>query len=111
MRRTDSSTASIADSPKRSMLHTLGGQPGEECLLLLGPVDNGSAGRFGDLDPIRDAPTLSLLLSRFARSTPDRTSVSSDSTAGGGHRGRNLSRAGIFQGVEPNAASALTSQL
>jgi hypothetical protein len=38
------------------MLHTLGGQPGEECLLLLGPVDNRSAGRFGDLDPTRDAP-------------------------------------------------------
>src|SRR6478752_3384189 len=71
------------------MLHTLGGQPGEGCLLLLGPVDNRSAGRFGDLDPIRDAPTLSLLLSRFARSTPDWTSVLSDSTAGGAIRGRN----------------------
>ena len=53
------------------MLHTLGGQPGEECLLLLGPVDNRSAGFFYDLDPTRDAPTLSILLSRFARSTPD----------------------------------------
>ena len=35
-RHTDSSTPSIADSPKRSMLHTLIGQPGEECLLPLG---------------------------------------------------------------------------
>jgi hypothetical protein len=26
------------------MLHTLGGQPGEQCLLPLGPIDNGSAG-------------------------------------------------------------------
>jgi hypothetical protein len=30
--------------PKRSMLHTLIGPRGEQCLLLLGPIDNRSAG-------------------------------------------------------------------
>ena len=37
--------------------------------------------------------------------------MSSDPTAGGATRGRNPQQAGIFQGVQPNAASALTSQL
>ena len=62
-------------------------------------------------DPTRDAPTPSLGLGRFARSTSTERACHPTQQLVGPHVDEILSRAGIFQGVEPNAASALTSQL
>ena len=47
---------------------------------------------------------------RFELPSPGNLTAVSDSSACGGYRGRILSRAGIFQGVEPSAVSALTKQ-
>ena len=96
--------------PKRSMLHTLGGRPGEECILLLGPVDNGSAGRSATSIQYATRPRC-----RYASSVsgqrPTGQACHPTQQLVGAARGRNPQQGSIFQGVEPNAASALTSQL
>jgi hypothetical protein len=93
------------------MLHTLVVQPGEECLLLLGPVDNRSAGRFGDLIQYATRPRCGYSWVGLLGQRPTGQACHRTQQLVGATRGRNPQQAGIFQGVEPNAASALTSQL
>jgi CRP/FNR family cyclic AMP-dependent transcriptional regulator len=93
------------------MLHTLVGQPGEECLLLLGPVDNRSAGSSTTSIQHASRPRCRYSWVGLLDRHPTEQVCHLTQQLVGPSVDEILSRAGIFQGVEPNAVSALTSQL